>query len=155
MLRNMRVFALKFKHQLNQSTKGNSAEALQLAYASVGNISLDLPQMYFLTSGEPDGGASQILDIIDEFDKGRNIPVNSIAFIMAADIVAKQFVKDLARKTGGFFRSIEQASLHMNRTMRESSDKSETTSEINLQQPTQSDRKTISSRSRDKRGTWL
>merc|ERR1712129_112276 len=103
MLRNMQVFALKFKHRLNQSTRRNSIEALQLAYASVNNISLGLPQIYFLTSGEPDPGASQILDNIDELDRGRNIAVNCIAFGNApADPLTKQFAKDLASKTGGF-----------------------------------------------------
>merc|ERR1712106_690278 len=105
LLRNMRVFALKFKHQLIRSTKRNSMEALQLAYTSIDNTFLHSPQIYFLTSGVPDGGASQILENIHEFDKGRNIPVNSIAFITPADLVTRQFVKDLARKTGGFLRS--------------------------------------------------
>merc|ERR1712129_668679 len=40
-----------------------------------------LPQIYFLTSGPPDGGARRILDRISEFDNDRHIPVNSIAFI--------------------------------------------------------------------------
>merc|ERR1719491_2295060 len=66
----------------------------------------DAPQIYFLTSGQPDGGARQILDNIDEFDNGRNIPVNSLGFIMPADSKADQFVKNLANKTGGFFRSL-------------------------------------------------
>ena len=55
-----------------------------------------LPQIYFLTSRQPDGGARQILDKIDELDSGRNIPVNSISWIMPADAEAKQFVKELA-----------------------------------------------------------
>ena len=110
MLRNMSVFALKFQNQLNRSTRRNATGALKLAYDSLNNIFLDLPQIYFLTSGEPDGRASQILNSIDEFDRGRHIPVNSIAFITPADLAAKKFVNDLAHKTGGFFRSIEQAS---------------------------------------------
>merc|ERR1712194_818324 len=69
-----------------------------------------LPQIYFLTSGLPYGGAGQFIDKINHFDNGRNIPVNSIAFSNAsADPLVKQFGKDLANKTGGFFRSIEQA----------------------------------------------
>lgn len=106
----------------------NSMDALQLAYATA---PADLPsrrtdgdahnstgyttesaattEIYFLTGGQPDGGAGPILDKIDEFDQGRKIPVHSIAFSMpGGDPVAKQFVKDLATKTGGFFRSIEQ-----------------------------------------------
>jgi len=71
-------------------------------------VTKDTPQIYFLTSGQPDGGADQILKNIGDFDKGRNIPVNSISFIMPIDPEAKQFVKDLAKKTGGFFRPIEQ-----------------------------------------------
>lgn len=71
------------------------------------------PQIYFLTSGQPDGGARQTLDNLDVLDCGRKIPVNSIAFIQPADSVAKQFAKDLANKTGGFFHSIEQPSLHV------------------------------------------
>jgi len=124
--------------QLSRSTKRNSTEALQLAYATAhlssqqvdkrgpapayfgslehtrdrGSLEMikDLPQIYFLTSGQPDGGARQILDNISQLDKGRDIPVNSIAFLAPGDLVAKQFVKDLANKTGGFFRSIEHAS---------------------------------------------
>merc|ERR1712129_421129 len=98
-------------------------EALQLAYATAflpaqqterlappdhGGlvVTRDMPQIYFLTSGPPDGGAGQILDKIDLFDNGRNIPVHSIAFSEAsADPLNRQFGKDLARKTGGFFRS--------------------------------------------------
>lgn len=67
----------------------------------------NLPQIYFVTSGQPDGRSTQIFNKIDVFDKGRSIPVNSIAFTQPADTVAKQFAKDLARKTGGFFRTIE------------------------------------------------
>lgn len=78
-------------------------------------VSKDLPQIYFLISGQPDGGAIQILNNINEFDKGRNIPVNSIAFIALAGLVAKQFAKDVAHKTAGFFRPIEQASLRTNK----------------------------------------
>jgi len=40
--------------------------------------------------------------------KGRNIPVNTIAFITPEDLATKQFAKGLAQKTGGFFRAIEQ-----------------------------------------------
>merc|ERR1712086_302678 len=122
MLRTIKAFALKFKH-LRRSAKINSMEALQLAYATADLPSQstdnrqhplrdyglaatkDAPQIYFLSSGQPDGGARHIFENIGEFDKDRNIPVNSIAFIMPADPVAKQFVKDLARTTGGFFRS--------------------------------------------------
>merc|ERR1712194_280665 len=69
-----------------------------------------LPQIYFLTSGRPDGGASEILSKIDEFDKGRNFPVHTITLNNAtADPETKKFGKDLASKTGGFFRSIEQS----------------------------------------------
>ena len=56
------------------------------------NATADLPpqqtddgqfaQIYFLTSGQPDGGAAQILDKVNDFDEGRNILVNSISFIM-------------------------------------------------------------------------
>jgi len=68
------------------------------------------PQIYFLTSRQPEGGADETLNKIDEFDKGRNIPVHSITFSNAtADPELKQFGKDLASKTGGFFRSIEQS----------------------------------------------
>merc|ERR1712129_688537 len=100
----------------------NAKFALQLAYASVDNIFLGSPQIYFLTSGKPHAGASQILDSIEEFDRNRNIPVNAIALITPADLVAKQFAKDVAHKTGGFFRSIEQASLFTNKTKQEPSE---------------------------------
>jgi len=133
-IRHIKIFSLEFKHHLNRGTNINSMEALQLAYATAELpfqkirarlrprvqhlphdheelvVAKDFPQIYFLTSGQPDGGARQILDQIDIFDKGRNIVVNSIAFAMSADPDAKQFVKRLARKTGGFFRSIEEAS---------------------------------------------
>jgi len=125
-LRKIRGFSLKFHHQFNGSTT-NSMEALQLAYATAALpaqqiekltprdyealvVTEDKPQIYFLTSGPPDGGAGQILDKIDQFNNGRYIPVNSITFSNAsADPLTKQFGKDLASKTGGFFRSIEQA----------------------------------------------
>lgn len=73
-------------------------------------VSKDSPQIYLLTSGRPDGGAGQILGKVEQFDDGRNISVNCITFSNAsADPVTKQFGKDLAGKTGGFFRSIEQS----------------------------------------------
>lgn len=68
----------------------------------------DVPQIYFLTSGTADGGSRQVLDRMDELDDGRNISVHSIAFSESADLETKQFVKNLAHQTGGFFRSIEQ-----------------------------------------------
>jgi len=132
MLREIKIFGLGIKHRVNRSTRNEAMEALQLAYATadlplqlaadgqntprgkvLGSLTYtlmkqDTPQIYFLASGRPDGGARQILNKIDEFDNGRNIPVNSIALIAPADHEAKQFVKDLANKTGGFFRSIEQ-----------------------------------------------
>jgi len=124
MLRDIKMFALEFKQQLNRSSTKNTMEALELAYAmaelpsqqtddarhTLRNPNALLPQIYFLTSGQPDGEAGHILHKINEFDKGRNIPVNSISWITPADPEAKQFVKDLASKTGGFFRPIEQAS---------------------------------------------
>jgi len=129
MHRNIKAFALNFKYQLNPSTKTNSMEALQLAYATAALtsqqkgdwqdrsheleglfVSTNSPQIYFLASGQLDGGSHQILNNIKVVDNGRNMPVNSIAFMMPDDSEAKQFVKDLANRTGGFFRSIEQAS---------------------------------------------
>merc|ERR1712106_330152 len=73
MLRSITVFTLKFR-----SPKRNSMKALQLAYAAQADLPSqqtddgqhtlhdhgglgmpkDLPQIYFLTSGQPDGGAS-------------------------------------------------------------------------------------------------
>merc|ERR1712194_138982 len=118
MLREIKIFGLGIKHRVNRSTRNEAREALQLAYATadlplqlaadgqntprgkvLGSLTYtlmtqDIPQIYFLASGRPDGGARQILNKIDEFDNGRNIPVNSIAFIEPADHEAKQFVKD-------------------------------------------------------------
>lgn len=128
MFRQLQAFALKLKHNLNQSIGRNSTEALQLAYATAhlpaqkpSNEAQEIfpglggPQIYFLASGQPDAGASQVLDNIHEFDKGRNIPVNGIGFITSTENDTKQFVKGLARSTGGFFRSIEQPSQHKKR----------------------------------------
>jgi len=134
MLQSVRVFALGFKHPLIRSSGRNSLGALRLAYATIDLPSQQtdnalhtvhdqeplvvperMPQIYFLTSGQPDGGASQVLDNIDVFDNNRNIHVNSIAFVSPAYPAAKQFAKDLANKTGGFFRSLEQASLYANK----------------------------------------
>merc|ERR1711957_804359 len=79
-LQKVHGFSLKFHHQRNGRTR-NSMEALQLAYATAALpaqhtdkltlhdhgapvVSKDMPQMYFLISGPPDGGAGQILDKI-------------------------------------------------------------------------------------------
>ena len=51
-------------------------------------------QIYFLTSGKPDGGAAQILDKISDFEKGRNIPVNSNSFII---IIASLLKNDVLK----------------------------------------------------------
>merc|ERR1712224_1097312 len=102
----LRGFTLKFKHQFNGSIR-NSMLALKLAYAIADLpsqqtkddqstakkpstdkpqdgqevVTKHLPQIYFLTSGQPHGGVGQILEKIGEFDNGRHIPVNSIAFL--------------------------------------------------------------------------
>jgi hypothetical protein len=134
-LRKIQGFASNFKPQFNGSTR-NSMEALKMAYAMANLpsqqtegdhqrakqqraaepqdgqkvVTKDLTQIYFLTSGQPDGGPDQILKKIDEFDNRRSIPVNSIVFSNSGnpDPLIKQFGKNLAAKTGGFFRSIEQ-----------------------------------------------
>lgn len=144
MLRNMKAFALKLKHHLHRSTERNLTEALELAFSSAHlpsrrtdssqhtAVNKGAPQIHFLTSGPPVGRASQVLDKIDEFDKGRNIPIHSIAFTSHADLATKEFVKNLARKTGGFFRSIEQASRGAKKRKREQSDVSMTPTESPL-----------------------
>jgi len=161
MLRTMRAFALKFKHRLHQSTQRNSMEALELAYGTahfppqqtVVNLlspqndvrlvnaplhrNRGLPQIYFLTSGQPDGGASYVLGNIHVCDNGRKIPVNAIAFVLPTDLAAKQFVKDLAHETGGFSRSIEQASLDAHKRKRAPSDKRTPSTERDVQEPTE------------------
>jgi len=84
----------------------NAMSALQLAYETT--LEPD-SQIYFMTDGQPNGGADPILQKVDGWDNSRKIPVNSIAFIMpGGDPVAKQFMKDLATKTGGFFRAVEE-----------------------------------------------
>merc|ERR1712194_838901 len=84
MLNRLKIFALKFNHRLHRSTSRNSMEGLQLAYATADlpsqqedaqlhtmpdhgdlMVTKGSPQIYFLTSGQPDGGARQILDTID------------------------------------------------------------------------------------------
>merc|ERR1712194_796969 len=97
MFRDIKVFALEYKYYISRSAKTNSLEALQLAYGTaelrrhpsrdreVLVVTKDFPQIYFLTSGQPDGGARQILDEIDKLDSGRNIPVNSVSWTMPGD----------------------------------------------------------------------
>jgi hypothetical protein len=83
----------------------NSYGALDEAY----KMKTSPEQIYFLTDGQPNGGTKHILEQIPAWDEGRNIPVNSIAFIMpGGDSKAKQFMKDMAEKTGGFFRAVEE-----------------------------------------------
>merc|ERR1712194_837203 len=55
MLRNIKVFALKFM-QLKRSPKRNVRDALRLAYSTADwRAAMGLPQIYFLASGPPDG----------------------------------------------------------------------------------------------------
>lgn len=129
MLRSIQIFALEYKQSFHRSTKREVMEALRLAYATKALpshqthggqhpkgdrqrhlVTKDFPQIYFLTSGQPGGEASRILSKISYFDSGRSIPVNSIFFGMPTDVEARKFAKDLANITGGFFRSIQQAS---------------------------------------------
>jgi len=82
----------------------NSQDALDLAYAMT-----TMPeQIYFLTDGKPNTPANTILASIPTVPPLSDIPVNGIVFILpGGDPVARQFMKDLADMTGGFFRAVE------------------------------------------------
>lgn len=103
------------------ATKENVAQAIQWSAGGVGGSTNSLaalstaygmptsPQaIYFLTDGEPDQAPGSIIASIDGMDRGRNIPVNSIAFLLPGNAPgARSFMQSLANKTHGFFRTVE------------------------------------------------
>jgi len=89
----------------------NSLMALKLAYG----MTTRPTKIYMMTDGAPNDRAATIISEVQRMDPEHKIPVNAIAFLMPTpnddgESAAKSFMKELAQKTGGFYRAVGPAS---------------------------------------------
>lgn len=95
--------AVRFVAGLAAGGSTNAFSALEKAFSDP-----DVEGIYFLSDGQPDSGqAARILNQVDTWEKGRNpkVPVHTTALAAPSD--AQEFMRQLAKKTGGNYRAIQ------------------------------------------------